>query len=211
MEKKIEVQNGIIKELKRKLDEVEEVNKCKEIDEEKDAFNSEVVRLASEVEELQIDIMEKINLLDYLQKENHELKESFIMEIENSHREQTCDEGSTLRDELRFVENTGNKFHCELCSENVDNRRDLKKHKREKHKEESNQNNLTRQIDMLETKLLSQKSKLFSELLNLKEKEEKPICNCKSFCIIQHKIYNWNKPISSEILKKSRNILVEKI
>ena len=70
---------------------------------------------------------------------------------------------------------------------------------------------MTTQLNMLETKILSQKSNLFSNLLELKEKEDKWICNCRGFCKIHHKIYNWKKPISSEILNKSRSILGEPI
>ena len=50
MEKKIEIQNGIIKELRGRLNHVENVNKSNlEIDEEKEALEREVVKLTSEV------------------------------------------------------------------------------------------------------------------------------------------------------------------
>ena len=68
---------------------------------------------------------------------------------------------------------------------------------------------MSQQLDVLETKVLKQKSNLFSKLIELKEKEEKPICNCIGFCKIQHKIYNWSKPESEEILYKIRNIYAE--
>ena len=132
-----------------------------------------------------MEIKQKICQLDCLQNKN----EKHIL-VENA-----C--GSTFSEELHLVGNSRNSFQCELCGESFGKRSNLKNHIKENHTEESEGNILTTQLNMLETKILSQKSNLFSNLLELKEKEDKWICNCRGFCKIHHKIYNWKKPISS--------------
>ena len=52
-------------------------------------------------------------------------------------------------------------------------------------------------VAMLETKVMKQK---------LEEKEKQPIWNCKKFCKIHHKVFNWIKTQShnlEEILRDS--------
>ena len=64
-------------------------------------------------------------------------------------------------------------------------------------------------MNVLESSILKQKFALSSNLLELKEKEEKRkhICHCKGYCKIQHIFYNWSKPKSDEILTKAKIVL----
>ena len=56
----------------------------------------------------------------------------------------------------------------------------------------------------LEKSISSQKLKLTSDLLLLKEKEfsRSVICACRTFCRITHKKHNWKKSTSQEIFLK---------
>ena len=99
------------------------------------------------------------------------------------------------------------RFKCDKCEDAFAFRGDLKTHIRGNHKDASEMDSWNQKLNTLERDILRQNSCLLVSLLNLKEEEEKPICNCKSFCKIKHKFYNWSKPMSVELLKRSRNIL----
>ena len=141
---------------------------------------------------MEIENLMLVNEFEVERKKNEEL---------NMNRKNYSDNVS-LSEELRITDTHANKFDCKSCGETFGVRRDLKTHRSENHKEEIGKHIMSQQLDVLETKVLKQKSNLFSKLIELKEKEEKPICNCIGFCKIQHKIYNWSKPESEEMLYK---------
>ena len=76
MEKKIEVQNNIIKELKERLNEAEKVNKSESTE--------DVDKLILEVQQLQNENKKKISLIETIEKENNLLKENLEVEIEKN-------------------------------------------------------------------------------------------------------------------------------
>ena len=57
---------------------------------------------------------------------------------------------------------------------------------------------------------ISQKLKLASDILNLKEKEasRNQLCTCKTFCRIVHQKHNWSRSVSQDLIQKYR--LLEK-
>ena len=214
MEKKISIQNGIINELRLKLDTVRDVNETeftKERDEEMKSLEREVLKLASEVKELELENKDKISRLDCLQTENETLKEGIKTGQDNDCAEKASHGGLSFSEELNLIRNLENKFQCCLCGKMFSERDELKNHLRTNHveKEDSEKNTLTEHLSMLETRILNEKFTLYSKLLELKEREETFICTCKNFCRIRHKFYNWNKPMSAEFLKRCRNNLGE--
>ena len=87
MEKKIDVQKGVIKELQDKQKQVEDENTSKlneELDEQKMTLEREVDRLLLEVRELELKINEKLSLLEDMDKTNACLKESLKLENEKT-------------------------------------------------------------------------------------------------------------------------------
>ena len=58
----------------------------------------------------------------------------------------------------------------------------------------------------LEQSIKSEKLKLASDILNLKENEasRNKLCTCKTFCIIVHQKHNWNKSVIQDIIQKFR-------
>ena len=143
-----------------------------------------------------------------METENEFLRESLEREKENKHVETFGSD--TLLEELSS-EQFGNEFHCEICGKGFGKRNDLNFHNKETHGEDNLKDVLNEQTSVLETAILKQKSELFSKLIKLKESEEKYPCTCKSFCKIHHKVYNWIKPMSTEMLSNFRNIIGEEI
>ena len=84
MERKISIQNKLIKELKDKLNCVKDESK---INEEKTILENEVDRLASEVRELMYENKDKLSILEKMETENEFLRESLEREKENKHVE----------------------------------------------------------------------------------------------------------------------------
>ena len=211
MEKKIDIQKGVIKEIQDKLKNVEDENArklSKELDEQKETLEREVDRLSLEVRELEHKNNEKLSLLEDMEKTNAYLKEHLKLEHEKNTLEDV-DDTPPLREELRLFDKFRN---CDSCGETFGKQSDLESHlgtNRDDEKQ-SEMNILNRRMQMLETNILEQKSTLFSNLLDLKDVERKYICNCKGHCKIRHTFYNWSKPKSVDLLKRSRINIEEK-
>ena len=199
MEKKIAVQNGVIKELQDKLTLA---NNKREVN-----ISEEVSDLVLEVQQLQQQNNEKIRQLKDLEKENQILKEDILIEQEEKNDLQRCLEKveHPLRDELDSAMEIVHT--CDVCGKEFSTRSDLECHNLEKHRAQSLKLKLKNELSSIQSKVSEQKLSIFSNLFELKEKEAKPICNCKGFCKIRHKLYNWRKSISGSIFISSKNIL----
>ena len=73
------------------------------------------------------------------------------------------------------------------------------------------QNFLLRKLSCLEKVVAEQKFDFLSKVLPLKEHEKAHKCTCKGVCNINHKIHNWTRYKSDEILSKSENAEDEKL
>ena len=208
MEKKIFIQNGIIEEIKGKLYDVKELEETnlRDIDAKNEELKTEVANLEKEVKELEEVNKEKINMLESIEAENKILKDTLR---EKKDENNVDDDELFVGKEFSLLEIFGNAFPCKLCNETFWKRNELKSHVEEQHREVRQVNIWNDKLSLLEAENFKQKSLLFSSLLNLKETEERSrsICQCKSFCKIRHVFYNWSKPKSEELLKKSKAIL----
>ena len=147
-------------------------------------------------------------MLEHMKDENEILREKFKLEQEKECL-QKSGENLVLSEELGLVGNFSSLFYCESCDESFESQNNFKSHKKEHHKEQSVKNILKKKVNVLESSILKQKFALSSNLLELKEKEEKRkhICQCKGYCKIRHIFYNWSKPKSDEILTKAKIVL----
>ena len=144
MEKKIDVQKGVIKELQDKQKQVEDENTSKlnkKLDEQKMTLEMEVDRLLLEVRELELKINEKLSLLEDMDKTNACLKESLKLENEKNAMEneknamenkknamENIDNKPTLREELRMFDQF---INCDSCGITFGTQSDLDKHLRQ--------------------------------------------------------------------------------
>ena len=231
MEKQINIQNGVIKELKQRLT-------CKESELGVD-LTKEVNELMIEVNNLQIENDKKMELLEQITKEREILKED--LQIESMKNEEMVknakkfEENPSLSKEITQWCQTSTIFVCDLCDNSFMTMQDLKDHRRVSHEDryfackkceeifESDQKlkkhsrklheqkSIKSKLLEVEARYFKQKHDLSSKLLVLKENEEKrqSFCMCQGVCKIRHKIYNWYKPESVEALKKFRSIIVE--
>ena len=100
-------------------------------------------------------------------------------------------------------------FKCKFCEDKFVTGNEVKKHERRNH-ENPFKVNMLRKISCLEKVVAEQKFDFLSKVLALKEHEREHKCTCKGVCNINHKLYNWTRSKSDDILSKSENAEVEK-
>ena len=105
MEKRIGVQNQVIKDLEYRLNDAEKLDITKEVDE-----------LLLEVENLQKENEEKVKLLEDFEKENQILQGNLKLEQEKKHEFQESlekvDDNLSLKEELSMERKIKSKFPC---------------------------------------------------------------------------------------------------
>ena len=202
MEKQIDIQNKVIKDLKDRLKDAEKVD-----------LTMEVEKLLLEVENLQKENEEKVKLLQNIEQENQTLADNLKIEQDEKHalienKEQVGDNLS-LAEELSLVSQIPIKFPCELCGKGFVKRISLKFHHEVDHGKQHRLNILNEKFVSLESKVLHQKYILMSSLSNLQEKDmkRKHVCHCAGVCRINHRIYNWSRPRSEPLVCKSKDVL----
>ena len=206
MEKQINVQKRVIKDLTDRLNVTEKVDLPKEVD-----------MLIVEVENLQKENEEKLKLLKDLEKENQILKDSLKFEQEEKHAIEECLEkvgdNLSLNEELSLERVCQRKFTCELCEKGFGIKNDLQIHFEMIHGKHLRLSRLDEKVVSLETKILQQKFILMSSLSSLQEKDlkRKHVCHCKGSCRINHNIYNWSRPRSEPIVIKSKEVLEKQV
>ena len=205
LEKKVECQNKVIKELKDNLINVEKSNK---VDSAK-----EIENLVLDIKNLEIENEQKVKSLVNVDKENDMLVGKLkVLEENNKDLMEKLDrekENVSLDQELSLV----GKFECKLCEKKFATRNEIKLHDRMTHETQNIVDMLKRQLSNLEKEVTEQKFIFLSKVLTLKECERKKtyLCSCKARCSIHHEIYNWTKPKSDEILAKSAYLKFDKV
>ena len=203
MEKQINVQNVVIKDLQDRLNDVK-----------KDDLTREVDRLIVEVETIQKENEEKVKRLKDLEKENQILEDNLKFEQEEKQSLQEClekvDDNLSLNEELSMEKR---KFSCEVCGKGFGIQNDLHIHLEMIHKKEIGLKRVNEKFVSLETKVLQQKFILMSSLSSLQEKDlkRKHVCHCTGVCRINHNIYNWSRPRSETLVIKSKEVLEKQI
>ena len=203
LEKKVKIQNNIIKELKTNLED-KEIRK-------NDDISKEIKSLLKEIEELRIENKEKEALLKSFNDENKMLKEKFtILEVRN--KELVCHENlqkpteNVSLDEELINHNITRPFKCERCDKFLCSMADLSYHMRNDHEDLDEKEALKTKLRDLEWTLCQQKLNLTTTLYNLKENElkESRTCRCRGWCGINHQKYGWKISPSEEILMKMK-------
>ena len=197
MEKKINVQNAVIKELK---DKVKEKNEFK--NEEK-----EFMKLVDDIEHLKGVNEEKEIQLENISKENELLKVKLdrleAIESENvvlkGHLDKNADVDKNNELDSHFSRN----FKCKECDEHFGNRRDFEHHKRNVH----TMHGMKMRLHELEIRILEQKFDVSVKISKLKEAEH--TCHCAGWCAINHLKHSWKKSSSKNLCSKFQKIADE--
>ena len=194
MEKKIKVQEGVIKELGEKL-KIETKEEFEEVIGERDI-------LIFEVENLKRENAEKIELLENIEQEKEMLKEK-LQNVETENIDLKDD--AKRAKEVSLVEQIM-QFECDYCENKFLNKSDLRMHMRKIHEQELWKSKLVK----IENEVAGLKYRLSSDIYRLAKFEQlkKETCNCKGFCVINHTWYTWTKSSSDSILFQM-NILAE--
>ena len=194
MEKKIAVQNDVIKQLKENISQMEK---------DKEDPKNEIEKLMVERDYLEKENFEKMEHLKKFEIESEILRENLIREKDKNQMTGNMENGfdkPSLSEELNLFA----KFKCESCDKDFGTKYCLKNHISMKHRELSQRSKLDEKLVSLEKEINEQRFEFLSKLFELKETEENFKCNCKGVCKIRHKFYNWSKPKSSELLNRSR-------
>jgi len=189
-EKKCEIQNNVIKELKDKLKEKEEIINYGD--------KEELDNLEREIKQLEISNKAKEELVESFRIE----KESLLDKLKAFEEKTPLLENETL--ELELQDLVTQPFKCHECSKTFNARSDLRCHIRNEHEKKI----LERKLVSFELLLCKQKLQLSDSFLNLKEREIKKanVCSCRGFCYIQHSKHNWKKPMSDYFQDKLENL-----
>ena len=203
LEQKLNIQHGVIEELKENL-RVKDSSQCQ------GNLLKEIEKLVIDIKELETKTDEKAEALEKIHNENVVLVER-LQFLEEKNKEllvnvQKENESLSLAQELG-LEGT---FECTFCEETFVTGSEVKKHEQRNH-ENLSKVNMLRKLSCPEKVVSEQKFDFLSKVLALKEHEKEHKCTCKGVCNINHKLYNWTRSISDEILSKSKNAEVEKV
>lgn len=186
MERKIIVQNGVIKELK---DELKDKNELQNQDEE-------LLKLVEEVKHLKDTNEEKEFKLHNISKEYENLK----IKLESIDRLGN-EEVLTLKDELDGSKN----FKCKECDKGFVSQEILTTHKRTDH---SKYLQLQLRLNDVERKIYQQKLHLANKISDLRETEfsESLTCRCQGWCAINHNKHSWKVTKTEHVFKMIRSL-----
>ena len=122
LEKKVDIQNNLINDLKNKLKEKEEVETFNE--------KEEVEKLVTEIKHLEIENGEKKRALENVTTENEMLKAK-MENLQRQNSENQLEESINLEDELSL--HVGKGFKCEKCGKEFETRWNLQSHLKNDH------------------------------------------------------------------------------
>ena len=199
LEREINDKDEEIVKLKKKLKEV----KLKDL--------NDVDKLVEEIELIKKSNQEKESFLVHIEQENKILKQN-LFEVEHAnedlkeqmkHKRMETEHVESLSDELGIKDPRSHNVSPE-CEGNVRNSANLKNHMNTVHGKSLVTKIWQLKVLQLEQSISSQKLRLASDILELKENEsnENKLCTCKSFCRIVHQKHNWSRPPSQDILTK---------
>ena len=219
MEKKREVSNNLIKSLQLENNKLEKrlATKVKTNEEFNDKLSNEIEELQKVNKTKEIMIKEIVcekemfeEKLKKLENENDDLKEN-LLEKEQKELEDKLEKISnekeysqTLSEELGISDHrsTNVSFECDAEFAAVGY---LNNHKGSEHDEPTVKEIFKLKLKEMELEkhISSQKLKISSDLIELKEKEisEERRCRCRGFCRIVHQKHNWRKSYSQIIIK----------
>ena len=192
-EKKGTIQNNVIKELKDKLNEKEEIISDGEREKE------ELDNLLKEIKQLEGANKEKERMLDNIVIENEKLKVT-LEKLESTK------ENLSLGDELNL--HVSKTFICEECGKSFDMRSEMNLHIENVHEKVNDKKLWTAKLTEMEIKICGQKVEISSGIFRLKEKELNlnKICRCRGFCRINHQKHSWSKSRSTNLFGKMLNL-----
>ena len=189
MEKKIKVQDAVIRDLRDKLN-TETNNEIDEVTSERD-------RLLLEVDHLEKENEEKVKILESMENENVTLRGKLDDIQKNDELMNNSPNKTSLGEELKLVEELTENFECNICGKTFEARSELKVHVRKTHQIATWKSKLME----METENSQLKYRLSLDLFRMKEHELKArkSCSCRGFCPITHSKHNWTKSHCDEI------------
>ena len=203
MEKIIEIQNNLIRELKEELN-------AKELNSPVD-MSDDIQKLLTEAEELNQKNKEKGIVLEHMEVEKKSLFDKLeileeknkllVIEIESFQSPQKAI--LSICEEIR--ESNVQTIECDLCEKIFDKENDLIDQKQNIHEAKQE---LRNKLTKLELKLSEQKLTLLSKIYKLKETEIEltKSCNCRGFCLINHRRYGWKKSKANDLETKFSHV-----
>ena len=215
---------GEIEDLKEKNNEKENMikslktendDKLKKLETCMSENSYEFHQLVKEIEQVQKINQEKEDQLNAIEKEKDQLKEKLV-ELEKEKdaskellvkEESESESVKNLSDELGIIDQRAHNV-SPACDLNDESPEYLKNHIGTVHGGSLAKKIWTLKVTQLEQSISSQKLKLASDILKLKENEdnENKLCTCKSFCRIVHQKHNWKKSFSKEIFNKFKDL-----
>ena len=206
LEKKVVIQNNVIKELQDALRENENVANVE--------MTEEINNLIKEIEQLQSQNNEKERMLKSLNAEHDNLRnnveqlEEKNIELKREIYEKEDNVQSVSEEMEQLIDFKITKpFKCKKCERTFDSRSDLRSHIKIDHEKEE----WKLKVQEIERKLADQKFDIVSNLYCLKETEIKDSqkCRCRGFCRINHSKYNWSKSKTDEIISNLEDLNVK--
>jgi chromosome segregation ATPase len=174
MEKKMKVQEAVIKELSEKV-------KCE--------TNDELIEITSERDKLLLEVK-------HLEQENEEkLKTLETIEIENMVLKDKLDKNDEAEEMNELESHFGKIFNCKQCVKTFGSRGNLETHKRNVHGKENEMHLMQLRLHEMDKQLSDQKFNLTLKIYKLKEIEfiKKETCKCIGWCGISHQKHSWKK------------------
>ena len=208
MNKKKEISNKLIKTLQIENENLK--NKLKNVNSDKSIEVNNLIKEIAAIKAVNNDkeiLIEKVSIekeiiegkLVELEKEAEDLKQK--LEAKDSERE----ENKSLGEELGLSDPRSQNVSAELCGDRIPKPEDVNNH--QLNLKESLAKNIQdwkfKEMELVR-KCYSQKMRLTTDLLTLKEKEvfEGKKCKCRGFCRIFHDKHGWRRSFSKEIIGK---------
>ena len=208
MRKKFEVANNLIKTLQMDNCSLEKKLEDQIKNNEKSV---DVSKLVEEIENIQKINREKEEIIENIENEK-EVLQSKLVKIEQENdtllkkMENEKEDVQNLSDELGILDPHSHNVSptCEPCDELFEKTTNVKSHDTNYHDGSLVKKIWKLKVLQLEKSINSQKLKIASNIIQLKEKEvsENRKCACKRFCRIVHQKYNWKKCFSEEIFNR---------